>query len=52
MARKSALAGPVGERLPCSQLRNVSTLTEIKFANLLCDNPDAWRISFIFIASI
>jgi hypothetical protein len=39
MSLSSARAGPRGERLPCSQLRTVSTGTPMRDANAACVRP-------------
>jgi hypothetical protein len=39
MSLSSARAGPRGERLPCSQLRTVSTGTPMRAANTACVSP-------------
>src|SRR6187402_3055959 len=39
MARSKARAGPVGARLPCSQLRSVPTSTSRRRANFDCESP-------------
>src|SRR5579871_4276847 len=45
MTLSSARAGPRGDRLPCSQLRTVSTGTPIRSAKAVCVNPVRPRTS-------
>src|SRR5215469_807572 len=47
IAVRSALAGPVGSRRPCSQLRSVPTSTCRSFANFGCESPSCERSSLI-----
>lgn len=44
--RSRARAGPSGVRRPCSQLRNVATLTPIMRANCVCDALSFSRMLF------